>query len=274
MVKIVVLLENTKALPKLTCKHGLSLYVETQTHKILFDMGPNALFLKNAETLGVDIADIDMAVISHGHVDHCGGLKYFLEKNRKAKIYIRPQAMDKHYVKVLGIPFYAGIDRTLLAADRFVLTHDTHVIDDEILLFSGVAGQFPLPKSDGNLFTKKGGSMVADDFCHEQNLMITSGGSRILVCGCAHAGIVYIVRRAKTLAGSDPTTVIGGMHLYEPTRKRYESDEYIADVAAALAESNSFYDTCHCTGERAYEKMKACLGTRLTYLRTGAELRI
>ena len=274
MVRVVVLLENTKGSSNLECKHGLSLYAETETHKILFDMGPNALFLKNAEALGVDVANIDIAVISHGHVDHCGGLKYFLEKNRKAKIYIRPQAAEKHYVKVLGIPFYAGIDRALLSADRFVWTDDLQSIDDEITLFSGVTGQFSLPKSDGNLFAKRNGRMLADDFCHEQNLMLTSGDSRVLFCGCAHAGIVNIVHRAKTLVGNAPTVVIGGMHLYEPTKKRYESNEYIADVAAALAESGSSYYTCHCTGEKAYERMKARLGDRLTYLRTGCEIRI
>ena len=274
MVKIIVLLENTTESSKLKCKHGLSLYAETERHKILFDMGPNDLFLKNAEALGVNIADIDIAVISHGHVDHCGGLKYFLEKNRKAKIYIRPQALEAHYVKVLGIPFYAGIDSALLPADRFVFTDDIHVLDDEIALFSNVTGQFPLPESDGNLFVKRNGRMVPDDFCHEQNLIITSGDNRVLICGCAHAGIVNIVRRAKTLFGNEPTTVIGGMHLYEPTKKRYERDEYIDSVAAALAESQSSYYTCHCTGEKACERMKVRLGARLTYLRTGAELQI
>lgn len=274
MVKIVVLLENTTESSKLKCKHGLSLYAETEKHKILFDMGPNDLFLRNAETLGVDIADIDIAVISHGHVDHCGGLKYFLGKNQKAKIYIRPQALEAHYVKVIGIPFYAGIDRALLSADRFVFADDIHAIDDEITLFSNVTGQFPLPGSDGNLFVKRNGRMIPDDFCHEQNLMITSGDNRILICGCAHAGIVNIVRRAKTLVGHDPTTVIGGFHLYEPTKKCYERDEYIDSVAAALAEIKSSYYTCHCTGEKACEKMKARLGAHLTYLRTGAEFQI
>ena len=274
MAKIVVLLENTKESPKLKCKHGLSLYAETEKHKILFDMGPNALFLKNAEALGVDIAAVDIAVLSHGHVDHCGGLKYFLEKNKKAKIYIRPQIAEKHYVKVLGIPFYAGIDSTLLSDDRVVFTDDIHMIDDEIMLFSDVIGSFPLPKSDGNLFVKRSSKMVPDDFCHEQNLIITSGESRILLCGCAHAGIVNIARHAKTIIGSEPTAVIGGMHLYEPVGKRYESDSYIADVAAALAKNESTYYACHCTGEKVYERMKARLGARLTYLRTGAELRL
>lgn len=274
MVKIVVLLENTTESRSLQCRHGLSLYAETQTHKILFDMGPNALFLKNAEALGVDIAAVDLAVISHGHVDHCGGLQYFLEKNKTAKVFLRPQAMEAHYVKVLGIPFYAGIDRALLSKDRFVFTDDIHAVDDEILLFSNVTGQFPLPESDGNLFTKRDGRMIPDDFCHEQNLMITSGAQRILLCGCAHAGIVNIVRRAKAIAGDDPAAVIGGMHLYEPVQRRYESDEYTGRVAAALAESKSAYYTCHCTGIKAHEKMKPSLRARLTYLHTGSEVQI
>lgn len=159
MIKIIVLLENTTSASNLKCRHGLSLYVETERHKALFDMGPDALFLKNAETLGVDISDIDTAVISHGHVDHCGGLKCFLEKNKKAKIYLRRQAVDEHYVKVLGIPFYAGIDRALVSGDRFVFTDDIYLIDDEIMLFSNAAGRFPLPKSDGNLFVKRNGSL-------------------------------------------------------------------------------------------------------------------
>lgn len=274
MVRVVALLENTKESPKLKCKHGLSLYVETKKHKILYDIGPNALFLKNAETLGVNIVDIDIVVISHGHIDHCGGLKSFLEKNHKAKIYIRPQVMEKHYVKVLGIPFYVGIDTALLSADRFILTDDVHVIDDEIMLFSNVDGKFPLPKSDSNLLVKRNGRMILDDFCHEQNLMITSGDSRILFCGCAHAGIVNIINRAKTLMGSDPTTVIGGMHLYEPTKKRYESREYIDNIATELEEIKASFYTCHCTGEKAYEIMKPRLGDRLAYLRTGFEIRI
>ncbi len=274
MVKIIGLLENTAKSSTLKCKHGLSVYVETKKHKILFDMGPNDLFLKNAETLGVDIADVDMAVISHGHVDHCGGLKYFLAKNKKAKIYIRPQAVEKHYVKVLGIPFYAGIDRSIVSGDRFVFTGDYCVVDDEITLFSNVFGQFRLPKSDRNLFAKKDGKIVPDDFCHEQNLVVSSSDKKILICGCAHSGIVNIVHKAETIVGDYPTAVVGGFHLYEPTAKRYESDEYIDSVAVALKESRASYYTCHCTGVKAYEKMKNRLGGRLTYLYTGLELRV
>lgn len=272
MVKIIVLLENTTKSANIKSKHGLSLYVETKSHKILFDVGPNDLFLKNAESLGVDISAVDMVIISHGHIDHCGGLKYFLEKNKKAKIYLRPQAIEKHYVKVFGIPFYAGIDRALLSEERFVFTDEFCEIDDEIALFSNVYGNFPLPKSDGNLFVKRNGKILPDDFCHEQNLIVKSDGGQILICGCAHSGIVNIIRKAKAIIGKEPTSVIGGMHLYEPVKKRYESDIYIDNVATTLAEGEAFYYTCHCTGEKAYAKMKKRLNNRLTYLRAGTEI--
>ena len=67
-------------------EHGLSLFIETEEHKILFDMGQSDAFIKNALSLGIDIAKVDIAVISHGHYDHGGGLRYFLELNRSAPI--------------------------------------------------------------------------------------------------------------------------------------------------------------------------------------------
>lgn len=63
------------------------------------------------------------------------------------------------------------MDRTLLPADRFVFADDTHVIDDEITLFSNVNGQFPLPRSDGNLFMKRNGRLVPDDFAMSRILL-------------------------------------------------------------------------------------------------------
>ena len=273
MIKIIVLLENTTKSTKVKCKHGLSLYVETKSHKILFDMSPNDLFLKNSKSLGIDISAIDIAIISHGHIDHCGGLKYFLENNKKAKIYLRLQAVEKHYVKLLKIPFNIGINNALVSGDRFIFTNDIHKIDDEILLFSNSKGKFLSPKSNDNLFTKRNGKIIQDDFCHEQNLLITSKENQILFCGCAHSGIVNIISQAKNITGKEPTAVIGGFHLYEPIKKRYESDKYIDNVAIALAKEKSSYYTCHCTGKKAYEKMKKCLGTRLTYLQTGAEIK-
>ena len=155
-----------------------------------------------------------------------------------------------------------------------MLTDDVHAIDDGILLLSNVTGQFPLPQSDDNLFMKRDDRMPPDVFCHEQNLVIRSGNREVLLCGCAHAGIVNMVRQAKAVIGSDPTAVIGGMHLYEPTRKRYESDEYIDRVAAALANNQSAYYTCHCTGLQQYAFLKEAMGDKINYIHSGETFHI
>ena len=73
MIQITALVENTSADPRLGAEHGLSLYIETGAHHILFDMGQTALYAANARALGVDLAGVDLAVLSHGHYDHGGG---------------------------------------------------------------------------------------------------------------------------------------------------------------------------------------------------------
>lgn len=274
MIKIVPLVENTTESSQYRAKHGLSLYIETKNHKILFDLGPNDLFLKNAAKLGVKIEEIDTVVISHGHVDHCGGLGAFLNANSKAKIYLRPQAVEKHYVKVLAIPFYAGINAQLVKGDRFVFVDDdVCIVDDEITLFSNVHGTCKLPKADDNLLVKKNGKIVPDDFAHEQNLIISSDGTKTLFCGCSHAGIVNIVDKAAQVCGRMPETVVGGFHLFEPTKKKYEKGDYIAMISKELKQRGADYYTCHCTGVKAYEAMKE-QGLKLRYLHTGTVCRL
>lgn len=96
-MKITCLTENTSICDEIGYEHGLSLYIETEEHNILFDMGQSDLFFQNAEKLGVDIAAVDIAILSHGHYDHGGGLAKFLEVNSLAPIYISRYAFEPYY---------------------------------------------------------------------------------------------------------------------------------------------------------------------------------
>ena len=273
MFRVAALVENSSAAPACESRHGLSLYLETGKHKVLFDVGPNRLFLENAAKLGVDIAAVDTVILSHGHVDHAGGLEAFLSANDRARIYLRPSATEPHYIKVLGVPFNAGMDSKLIHGDRFVFTQAETVIDDELTVFSEVKGDMPLPASDTKLFMRKPGGLVRDDFAHEQSLILTVDGKRILFSGCSHAGIVNIQRRAETVAGAGMNAIIGGFHLYNPPTRRYEKPEYIRRAAEALKRTGSVYYTCHCTGRKACEQMKPILGERLREFHTGESLK-
>ena len=54
-MRVVTLIENTACCPEFTCEHGLSFYIETGSHRILFDAGQTGAFAQNAEKLGVDL---------------------------------------------------------------------------------------------------------------------------------------------------------------------------------------------------------------------------
>ena len=84
--KITTLVENCVYGRKLQAEHGLSLYIETQEHRLLFDTGASDLFIRNARLLHIDLQKVDYLILSHGHSDHTGGLRYFLELNTQATV--------------------------------------------------------------------------------------------------------------------------------------------------------------------------------------------
>ena len=84
-MKLTVLTENTTGSPHLIAEHGLSLYLETKDLRLLFDTGQTDALIANAAFLGVDLGTVDLAVLSHGHYDHGGGIAAFLQHNAHKK---------------------------------------------------------------------------------------------------------------------------------------------------------------------------------------------
>ena len=271
-MKIITLLENTSCGEEFAHAHGLSIYIETKKHKLLFDMGPSPDFAANAEKLGVDLKAVDLAVLSHGHFDHAGGLETFLHINVSAPVCIHDGAFGSYWSEAGGSREYIGVDQNLKAyRDRFAQTRGVVVIDDELTLFDGVADEFGgLGASAMLKFDREDGTSVPDDFRHEQNLLITEDGKAVLVAGCAHRGIVNIIRKAEVLLGRELDAVIAGFHLFQLTAGDPNSDALIRRTGEALAEGRCVYYTGHCTGEYAFEILHEILGQRLRRI-TGGE---
>ena len=96
----------------------------------------------------------------------------------------------------------------------------------------------------------------------------------MLFAGCAHNGIVNILKRFKELKGSDPDVVIGGFHLSNPTTKKSEDPALIKAIGAFLKAQDTVYYTCHCTGTEAFHQLQTILGDRINYLATGDTIQI
>lgn len=269
------LVENTSISENFKSEHGLSLYIETRRHKLLFDTGASGLFAENAVKMGVDLSEVDLAVISHGHYDHGGGLKTFLSMNSKARVYLNQRAFEKHFAnRANGEKGYIGLDAGLLPNDRFVFVSEKVVIDEELRLFSHVKGDKFNPAGNRDLFMTAGEELVPDDFEHEQNLVITEGGKTVLLAGCAHKGIVNILEYLAAEKGIEPGVVIGGFHLYNRAADESEDPGLVMKIGAALLEHKAKYYTCHCTGMESYMRLKSIMSERLEYLTTGSEIKI
>lgn len=269
------LAENTSVSEVFETEHGLSLYIETKGHKLLFDLGASRLFIENAQKMGVNVSEADLAVISHGHYDHGGGLKDLLSFNCEAKIYMHRKAFGRHYASSPdGTKRYIGLDDSLSRHERIVFADERLVIDDELELFSDIKKTEPGYRSNKVLLVENDGLLAEDPFLHEQNLIITEDGKTLLVAGCAHNGIVDIVRRYIEIKDKPADVVIGGFHLSNPRTGACEDRETVRAVGRFLKETGSQYYTCHCTGLAAFEQLKEIMGDKIRYLATGGGLEI
>lgn len=253
-MKVVTLFENRTISDDLIAKHGLSLYIEVENHKILFDTGVDDSFAKNASKLNVDLSAVDFLIISHGHYDHGGGLEAFMEINNKAKIYISKDAFQDYYSKSQGFfKRYVGLDKKLKDSSRFIFVDSQIKIEDNITVFGDVSGKKLIPLGNKKLFKGINGKLELDEFNHEINLLINEKGKNTLFCGCAHKGIINIIDKAIEISGENISTVIGGMHLMRIDPNKKQGKLYLDSLSEELNVFNvGKYYTCHCTGEIAY----------------------
>lgn len=256
-MKITSLAENTALKENIGAEHGLSLYIKTEFHNILFDMGQTDLFAENADKLGIDLSDVDIAVLSHGHYDHGGGLKKFLEINKKAPVYLSRHAFGEHYN---GTTKYIGLDKALKDSNRLIFTDDTYCIDGNLTLFSCNQNEKTYNLGSFGLMMKQGDEFLPDDFRHEQYLLINENGKNILISGCSHKGILNITEWFT------PDVLVGGFHF-----SKIPLDETLVGYAKYLDTFKTDFYTCHCTGTEQFEFMKSYM-SRLNYLSAGESI--
>ncbi len=263
-MKITVLMENTTDQSCMITEHGLSLYIEANGHRILFDTGQSSSFVENAKQLGVDLAEVDMVILSHGHYDHGGGLMAFLEVNNKAYIYINENAFGQYYS---GETKEIGIAPELKTCSQVVITGDNFVLDEGLELHTCNEQPRLYETNAYGLYKSINGRLTEDDFLHEQYLFIKEAEKEVLISGCSHKGILNIEKWFQ------PDVLIGGFHFkkLEPLGTGRHTLDKAADE---LLKYNTVYYTCHCTGVEQYEYLKEQMKEQLHYIKSGDQLMI
>ena len=258
-MKITCLAENTTSDPRFLAEHGLSLLIETDGTKLLFDMGQTDLFAENAKKMDIDLSAVDIAIISHGHYDHGGGLDTFMQINSTAPIYISQYAFEPHY-NATGK--YIGLDPTLNINDRLVFTKEKTVIGEGLTLFSCNSAEKKFNTATQGMTVMANNKTIPDDFRHEQYLLIEEKDKRVLISGCSHKGILDIAHWFS------PDVLIGGFHF-----SKLPLDSTLTEYAKLLGSMGISYYTCHCTGTEQFNFMKPHIGS-LFYLSTGETVTI
>ena len=273
MLKVTVLSENTGC-DGCPGEHGLSLYIEKDGHRILLDAGQSPLFAMNAKTMGIALEDVDIAVLSHAHYDHADGFATFFERNHKAMLYVREEAGEYFYsmhedgMKYIGPKpgmFHENKDRIVYVKDDFyqLAEPDMFLVPHDTKGLSAIGEK-------AKLYKKVNGELQADDFAHEQTLVLETGKGLVICNSCSHAGPANVLADVMRVRKDKPVyAYIGGFHLSKyPDEDVYAFAEVLRELEIARI------ITGHCTGERAMEILKEKLGGRAENMHAGMEILI
>jgi 7,8-dihydropterin-6-yl-methyl-4-(beta-D-ribofuranosyl)aminobenzene 5'-phosphate synthase len=255
MMKLSTLLDNKQHQKQLLCEHGLSFLLQTDALNILFDVGQSDKFIVNAHKLGIDLTEVDYVVLSHGHYDHTGGLIDFFKLNSKAKVIIHNKAFKERFsrssamVKENGIPWRQQYEQY---AQRFILINDDYQLADGIWVLSDIQAQTGFNVVNERLVVKEGEYYVPDTFDDELILVAALNDRPMVICGCAHTGIVNILHQVKERLQYDAFSIVaGGLHL------NGAKDQQIEHIISGLTPFKvERWALNHCTGDRAFELFK------------------
>ena len=178
-IEIISIYDNYKVNEALKTDWGFASLIKTPEEQVLFDTGGNSeILLSNMEKLDIDPKSIDKIFLSHIHKDHTGGLEGLLDENNKVMVYAPKSFPDKFKEMVQG----KGAELTEIYGAM------------KITDFAYSTGELSGPPA-------------------EQAIILDSKKGIIVMTGCAHPGIVKIIKQAKKVMNKDQVfMVLGGFH--------------------------------------------------------------
>jgi len=270
-MKIVILTENTVYRREILAEHGLSLIIEKNNKRYLFDTGQSGVFIKNAKTLGEDIEHLDGIILSHGHYDHCGGLEEYAKKYQLPPIYVRKEAFEEKLYqgkpetdpRPIGIPW-----KKELAEKHLVYTDNLQEIDKNIFVLGNIPMRNEFERVAKEMLVKKNMLCVFDAMIDEQMLIIREGNGLHVFVGCAHAGIINAVSYVEKNFPNEPIiSLFAGMHLSQAPKEQVQKT-----MEELEARKIPLLIPVHCTGLLVISEMKKRFGDTCKIVHAGQKI--
>jgi 7,8-dihydropterin-6-yl-methyl-4-(beta-D-ribofuranosyl)aminobenzene 5'-phosphate synthase len=275
-IKITTLIENEKDKNEILInEHGLSLYIELESKKILFDTGQSGDFSKNAKKLNKDIHDLDYVILSHGHYDHSGGFRELVkDSNKNFKLIVGNDFFNEKYKLIEeGYKFNGNsfseefINKNNI--DVKYVHEDIFKITDEVIVFTNFERSTEFETLNKKFLIKKSEEYILDDFSDEIALGVKNVKGLVVILGCSHVGVVNILKTIMERTGMPIYCVIGGSHLVEADELRLNKTmEFFKENRISLLRLS------HCTGENAIYKLKHEFRKEFIYNNTGNSIEI
>ena len=245
-----------------TAEHGFSAFVKVRgkdrTRHMLFDFGSSkhgAAF--NADLLSVDLTKVEALALSHGHMDHFGGLRELVTRTGRDDLecVVHPGVFkENRYLRFPGggqlfFPPLVKEDFESLQVSVRESVEPATMLDETVLFLGEIPRVCEFEKGMAGVFYKADGVERRDDIEDDTALVFNVEGKGLVVfSGCAHSGIVNTVNYARQVTGVDEIfAVMGGFHLANAGW-----DDVVTPTIDALCSfSPSYVVPCHCTGRKA-----------------------
>ncbi|MBQ9143046.1 MAG: MBL fold metallo-hydrolase [Lachnospiraceae bacterium] len=271
-LRITTLIENMPDEEgKLLAEHGLSLHIEFDGKRILFDTGQTGDFVKNADLLGINLKCLDDIIISHGHYDHSGGVTTVLpEIGRAIPFYVGEGFFVPKYKHLSdGTYRYNGNPFTQqeladCEVDLQIVTEDVTYLTEKILLFKNFPSVSEFEKMNEKFVLSQGEAYSRDEFREEIALGLRTSKGLVLIVGCSHVGICNILQAVSERVDEPIYAVLGGTHLMEADEERLEKTMEVFHKFGVQCVAVS-----HCTGEQGIAMAKETFREQFILNNTG-----
>jgi len=268
--------KDGEMLPGPVAEHGFSSLIKVfgdgEVHTILFDSGVSeTAAVYNMRALKVDADQIEQIVLSHGHVDHTGGLLEVLKEINKKPIpvVLHPDGLRKRWVLFPNgqRARLSTIDEETLVnhGARVVKTVSPYLLGNDLILATGeIKRQTDFEKGFPLSYAESGGKLEPDFETRDDQAVVLNikGRGLVIVSGCGHAGIVNTVLYSREITGEENVLgVLGGFHL---TGKLFEP--FIDRTVRMIKDLKPRYIVpCHCTGWRAIQTFSQAMPEEYTH---------